>query len=170
MPSSHVPAQQRTGKAARLFRGSERQCSKAGSDLRLLPSSASMKLLPGFLSNVRLPTPQTARHLLYGVILGVSLSIASASIASTVRRRRERRIEHGHEFEQRPIELRSDEISNGVLGLIGNTPLVRIASLSDALGCDILGKAEWLNPGGSVKDRVALKSALSKTTFTVVYH
>jgi cysteine synthase A len=40
---------------------------------------------------------------------------------------------------------------------IGNTPLVRINSLSDALGVEILGKAEYLNPGGSVKDRVALR-------------
>jgi len=44
-----------------------------------------------------------------------------------------------------------------VTGLIGNTPLVRINSLSDALGVEILGKAEYLNPGGSVKDRVALR-------------
>jgi len=57
----------------------------------------------------------------------------------------------------RPIELRSDEILDGVTGLIGNTPLVRINSLSDALGVEILGKAEYLNPGGSVKDRVALR-------------
>lgn len=40
---------------------------------------------------------------------------------------------------------------------IGNTPLIRINSLSDATGCEILGKAEFLNPGGSVKDRVAVK-------------
>ncbi|GLB37783.1 putative PALP-domain-containing protein [Lyophyllum shimeji] len=45
----------------------------------------------------------------------------------------------------------------GVTGLIGNTPLLRINSLSDALGVEILGKAEFLNPGGSVKDRVALR-------------
>jgi cysteine synthase A len=57
----------------------------------------------------------------------------------------------------RPIELRSDEVLDGVTGLIGNTPLVRINSLSDALGVEILGKAEYLNPGGSVKDRVALR-------------
>lgn len=38
---------------------------------------------------------------------------------------------------------------------IGNTPLIRINSLSDATGCEILGKAEFLNPGGSVKDRAA---------------
>ncbi|KAL3133324.1 hypothetical protein ABBQ38_007201 [Trebouxia sp. C0009 RCD-2024] len=44
----------------------------------------------------------------------------------------------------------------GLAGLIGNTPLVRIASLSEATGCEILAKAEFLNPGGSVKDRVAL--------------
>ncbi|RXW16045.1 hypothetical protein EST38_g9804 [Candolleomyces aberdarensis] len=50
-----------------------------------------------------------------------------------------------------------DEIVNGVTGLIGNTPLMRINSLSDALGVEILGKAEFLNPGGSVKDRVALR-------------
>lgn len=48
-------------------------------------------------------------------------------------------------------------VVEGVLGAIGNTPLVRIASLSAETGCEILGKAELLNPGGSVKDRVALQ-------------
>ena len=38
---------------------------------------------------------------------------------------------------------------------VGNTPLIRIKSLSDATGCEIYGKAEFLNPGGSVKDRAA---------------
>ncbi|KAF7732316.1 hypothetical protein EC973_005212 [Apophysomyces ossiformis] len=51
---------------------------------------------------------------------------------------------------------RPPEIVEGVDGLIGNTPLVKIRSLSDATGCTILGKAEFLNPGGSSKDRVAL--------------
>ncbi|WVZ56001.1 hypothetical protein U9M48_006591 [Paspalum notatum var. saurae] len=45
----------------------------------------------------------------------------------------------------------------GLLEAIGNTPLIRINSLSDATGCEILGKAEFLNPGGSVKDRAAVK-------------
>ncbi|OAY72841.1 Cysteine synthase 2 [Ananas comosus] len=45
----------------------------------------------------------------------------------------------------------------GLVEAIGNTPLIRINSLSDATGCEILGKAEFLNPGGSVKDRVAAK-------------
>ncbi|QDZ21803.1 cysteine synthase [Chloropicon primus] len=47
--------------------------------------------------------------------------------------------------------------SSNVVDLIGNTPLVRINSLSDATGCEILGKAEFVNPGGSIKDRVALQ-------------
>ncbi|RZJ05208.1 MAG: cysteine synthase A [Brevundimonas sp.] len=43
-----------------------------------------------------------------------------------------------------------------VLGLIGNTPLVRLNAASAATGCEILGKAEFLNPGQSIKDRTAL--------------
>ncbi len=39
---------------------------------------------------------------------------------------------------------------------IGNTPLIRLAAASEATGCEILGKAEFLNPGQSVKDRAAL--------------
>ena len=41
------------------------------------------------------------------------------------------------------------------IGAIGNTPLIRLQRASEATGCEILGKAEFLNPGGSVKDRVA---------------
>ncbi|KAI1968954.1 Cysteine synthase 2 [Ophidiomyces ophidiicola] len=48
-------------------------------------------------------------------------------------------------------------IVDGIEGCIGNTPLIRIKSLSEATGCEILGKAEFLNgAGGSPKDRVAL--------------
>jgi cysteine synthase A len=43
-----------------------------------------------------------------------------------------------------------------VLEAIGNTPLIRLNGASDATGCTILGKAEFLNPGQSVKDRAAL--------------
>ncbi|CAM9363557.1 unnamed protein product [Scytosiphon promiscuus] len=46
-------------------------------------------------------------------------------------------------------------IVRGFPGAVGNTPLVRLASLSDKTGCEILAKAEWMNPGGSVKDRAA---------------
>lgn len=48
------------------------------------------------------------------------------------------------------------DIKNGFVGAVGNTPLIRLNSFSDATGCEILGKAEFLNPGGSVKDRAAL--------------
>ncbi|CRK12457.1 hypothetical protein BN1708_010497 [Verticillium longisporum] len=44
----------------------------------------------------------------------------------------------------------------GLTGAIGNTPLIRLNKLSDQTGCEILGKAEFMNPGGSVKDRAAL--------------
>ncbi|GLQ18299.1 cysteine synthase A [Maritalea porphyrae] len=43
-----------------------------------------------------------------------------------------------------------------VLDAIGNTPLIRLNAVSEATGCDIWGKAEFLNPGQSVKDRAAL--------------
>jgi cysteine synthase A len=45
---------------------------------------------------------------------------------------------------------------NGFLGSIGKTPLIRLGQASEATGCEILGKAEFLNPGGSVKDRAAI--------------
>ncbi len=48
------------------------------------------------------------------------------------------------------------DIKNGFLSAVGNTPLIRLNSFSDQTGCEILGKAEFLNPGGSVKDRAAL--------------
>ena len=43
-----------------------------------------------------------------------------------------------------------------VIDLIGDTPLIRLNRLSDETGCEILGKAEFMNPGGSIKDRAAL--------------
>jgi cysteine synthase A len=49
----------------------------------------------------------------------------------------------------------STSITRGFPGTVGNTPLIEIPSLSAATGCRILGKAEHLNPGGSVKDRAA---------------
>ena len=48
------------------------------------------------------------------------------------------------------------QIASSVLEAIGNTPLIRLKAASDATGCEILGKAEFMNPGGSVKDRAAL--------------
>ena len=47
-------------------------------------------------------------------------------------------------------------IASDVTQLIGNTPLLHLKQVSEQTGCTILGKAEFLNPGGSVKDRTAL--------------
>src|SRR5437870_1101770 len=48
------------------------------------------------------------------------------------------------------------QIRNGIAEAIGNTPLIRLKRASEQTGCTILGKAEFMNPGQSVKDRAAL--------------
>jgi cysteine synthase A len=48
------------------------------------------------------------------------------------------------------------DVRDGFIGAIGNTALIRLRAASALTGCEILGKAEFLNPGGSVKDRAAL--------------
>jgi cysteine synthase len=59
--------------------------------------------------------------------------------------------------------------TNSVISQIGNTPLIRLKQASDLTGCDIYGKAEYFNPGESVKDRAALfiiQDALKKKLIT----
>ncbi len=48
------------------------------------------------------------------------------------------------------------DVRQGFIDSIGNTPLIRLKKASELTGCEIYGKAEFLNPGGSVKDRAAL--------------
>ena len=48
------------------------------------------------------------------------------------------------------------QVRDGFTGTVGNTPLIKLRRVSEETGCTILGKAEFLNPGGSVKDRAAL--------------
>jgi cysteine synthase A len=48
------------------------------------------------------------------------------------------------------------QVRDGFIGAVGNTPLIKLKKASEQTGCNILGKAEFLNPGGSVKDRAAL--------------
>jgi cysteine synthase A len=48
------------------------------------------------------------------------------------------------------------DVRDGFTDAVGNTPLIRLRKASEMTGCEILGKAEFLNPGGSVKDRAAL--------------
>ena len=50
----------------------------------------------------------------------------------------------------------TDGVSPDVIAAIGNTPLIRLRRASAATGCEILAKAEFMNPGQSVKDRAAL--------------
>ena len=50
----------------------------------------------------------------------------------------------------------SDVIRKGLVGMMGNTPLIRLNKMSEDTGCEILAKAEFCNGGGSVKDRAAL--------------
>ncbi len=51
---------------------------------------------------------------------------------------------------------RTNRVADGLVGAIGETPLIRLRRASEATGCEILGKAEFMNPGGSVKDRAGL--------------
>lgn len=71
--------------------------------------------------------------------------------------------------------MSASSVFPSIIELIGNTPLVRLKKLSDETGCEILGKAEFLNPGQSVKDRAALsiiraaeKSGALKPSGTIV--
>ena len=52
--------------------------------------------------------------------------------------------------------MREMDIKQNVLAAIGNTPLIKLKRASEETGCTILGKAEFMNPGHSVKDRAAL--------------
>jgi len=52
--------------------------------------------------------------------------------------------------------LNTMDVRDGVTEAVGRTPLIRLKKASERTGCDILGKAEFMNPGGSVKDRAAL--------------
>jgi cysteine synthase A len=49
-----------------------------------------------------------------------------------------------------------ETVVDGLIGAIGNTPLIRLRRASEETGCEILGKAEFMSPGGSIKDRAAL--------------
>jgi cystathionine beta-synthase len=52
------------------------------------------------------------------------------------------------------------DIHDSILSVVGKTPMVRLARVGQGLGCELLGKAEFLNPGGSVKDRIGVRMLL----------
>jgi cystathionine beta-synthase len=52
------------------------------------------------------------------------------------------------------------QIADSVMDLVGNTPMVRLSRLGRNLPCELLGKLEFMNPGGSVKDRIGVRMVL----------
>ncbi len=70
-----------------------------------------------------------------------------------------KRIKQGSGWEDRLVECPRETpvclVASGILDSVGNTPLVRLRRASEETGCGVFGKAEFLSPGGSVKDRIA---------------
>ena len=89
----------------------------------------------------------TGRHPVAGSV-DRGRSDAPACNAAVVQRR-------GSQSNIEANETHSMSIRNGLADAIGNTPLIRLNHFSELTGCEILGKAEFMNPGGSVKDRAA---------------
>ena len=56
-----------------------------------------------------------------------------------------------------PQQATSEHIHDSIIDTIGETPLVRLNRLAPRLGCQLIAKVEYFNPGGSIKDRVAVK-------------
>ena len=54
------------------------------------------------------------------------------------------------------MDNKFNNFSESIIYEIGNTPLIKLKKASEITGCNILGKAEFLNPGQSIKDRAAL--------------
>src|SRR6476620_5344279 len=66
------------------------------------------------------------------------------------------RVRAAEQGDRRPEHWTTMNIKNDLAAAIGNTPLIKLRRASEATGCTILGKAEFMNPGQSVKDRAAL--------------
>ncbi|CAO3618966.1 unnamed protein product [Mucor hiemalis] len=101
------------------------------------------------------PSCATSKALVIGLLSGAAITLLVTGIFKG-KPHKNSEIDAEEESNANNDELLQTEIVEGVDGLIGNTPLMKIRSLSEATGCLVLGKAEFLNPGGSSKDRVAL--------------
>ncbi|KAF9147830.1 hypothetical protein BG015_010461 [Linnemannia schmuckeri] len=115
-----------------------------------------------------------SKHIAIGAALGIFFTLSTTAVVLATRgnsgqrhnshnarsgKQSRRRSSIGESISKQialPKAEKNSQICDGVAGLIGNTPMMRIKSLSEATGCEILAKAEFLNPGGSTKDRVAL--------------
>ncbi|MGZ6826118.1 MAG: pyridoxal-phosphate dependent enzyme, partial [Mycobacteriales bacterium] len=49
------------------------------------------------------------------------------------------------------------QVANSIIDLVGNTPLVRLNRVTEGIAATVLAKVEYFNPGGSVKDRIAVR-------------
>ncbi|RKF74581.1 Cysteine synthase 1 [Golovinomyces cichoracearum] len=106
------------------------------------------------------------------------IKLGTQRFTSTVRKRLQGSIISAKQLDAQSLHLTTDskaQIVHGLVGAIGNTPLIRLQHISDVTGCEVLGKAEFMNPGGSVKDRAAYylvkdgeERGLLKTGGTVV--
>ena len=54
----------------------------------------------------------------------------------------------------------TEQIHDSILDAVGHTPVVRLRRIARGLPCEVLGKCEYLNPGGSVKDRIGVRMVL----------
>ena len=66
-----------------------------------------------------------------------------------------------------------NNIKNNFVDTVGNTPLIKLKKASEITGCEIYGKAEFLNPGSSIKDRAAkgiILDAIEKKTIITRRH
>lgn len=99
----------------------------------------------------------TNRAVLLGLLSGSAITLLSTGLFYYLSKYSENSTKNDDDTEENASSQQLvPDIVEGVDGLIGNTPLMKIRSLSEATGCLVLGKAEFLNPGGSSKDRVAL--------------
>src|SRR6266542_751717 len=78
----------------------------------------------------------TPRQFIYGLLLGVILTLSTNSFINWLKQEDK----FDENTRKQPSDVRSGDIVDGIEGLIGNTPLMRIKSLSDATGCEILVK------------------------------
>src|SRR3954453_12439011 len=85
----------------------------------------------------------TSRQLIYGLLVGVIFTLSTNSFINWWKRKNKDGNKYNKNTRElkshkQPGDIRSEDIADGIEGLIGNTPLMRIKSLSDATGCEIL--------------------------------
>ncbi|KAJ3204147.1 hypothetical protein HK099_001253 [Clydaea vesicula] len=97
---------------------------------------------------------------IFHILVGIIITLTTTKILERIRKKKKNSTtttdEEGFEMEMNKNNKNKTNYHNSIVSLVGNTPMLRIKSLSEATGCDIVGKAEFMSIGGSSKDRVAL--------------